>query len=230
MAPQSEMASIPNVNTYSGCGRNWFSMKSICAVICMSFSFFSFFALGWLVWCNCTTRWKPSVQLCAHSVRRFHSEYFMPRACNLFCLPYCYISPQWWQAGLWSAITLKNNRIKGQPSPSLSRTMQYRSWDEPRSSCTLAYWLKYLLDVPLLTCNLLLAAAEREPDDKSSLRPSVFYGFHVLTVKLCLSVPSALRLNVKEPSMEGSLRGQPYVCRCPAADRDMKCVEPTEAK
>lgn len=131
MAPQSEMASIPNVNTYSGCGRNWFSMKSICAVICMSFSFFSFFALGWLVWCNCTTRWKPSVQLCAQSVRRFHSEYFMPQACNLFCLPYCYISPQWWQAGLWSAITLKNNRIKGQPSPSLSRTMQYRSETSP---------------------------------------------------------------------------------------------------
>lgn len=59
--------------------------------------------------------------------------------------------------------------------------------------------------MPLLTCNLLQAATERELDDKSSLGLSMFYGHHVLTAKLCLSVPAALEMNVKQLSMEGSL-------------------------
>lgn len=92
-------------------------------------------------------------------------------------------------------------------SPSLSETVQCHSRDEPCSPSTHAYCLKYLLAVPLLTCNLLQAAAEREPDDKSSLGLSMFYGYHVLTAKLCLSVPSALGLNVKQLRMEGSLWG-----------------------
>lgn len=148
-------------------------------------------------------RMGPSLQLCAQSVRRFHSDYFCPQACNLLCLPSCYISPQWCQAGLWSAITLKNNRIKGQPEPFSHRnhpiSLLRRALLPPS---THAYWLKYLLAVPLLTCNLLLAAAEREPDDKSTLGLSMLYGFHVLTAKLCLSVPSALELNVKQPKYE----------------------------
>lgn len=98
--------------------------------------------------------------------------------------------------------------IGSEVSPSLSETSP--ALPPPR-----AYWLKYRLAVPLLTCNLLLAAAEREPVDKSSLGLSVFYGHHVLTAKLCLSVPSALGLNVKQPSMEGGLCGEPCVFLVP---------------
>ena len=165
-----------------------------------------FFAICSLPLCNCTTRLKASLQLCAESLRRLYSDYSVPQASNLFCLPCCYISPQWCQAGLRSAITLKNNGVKGQSEPLSQRdhAISLRR-QAPALSSALTYWLKYLLAVPLLTCNLLLAAAESEPDDKSLLGRSMFYGLDVLTVKLCLSVPSALRLNVKQPGMEGSL-------------------------
>lgn len=119
------------------------------------------------------------------------------------------------------------------PSPSLSETMQCHSRDEPRSPSTHAYWLKYLLTVPLLTCNLLLAAAEREREavDKSSLGPSVFYGYHVLTAKLCLSVPSALGLNVKQSSMEDSpLRRAVCFFWCPPYDLTMNGIDPSRGK
>lgn len=115
------------------------------------------------------------------------------------------------QPSLWRTI---GSRVS--PGPSLSETVQCHSWDEPCSPSTSAYWLKYLLAVPFLTCNLLLAAAEREPVDKSSLGLSMFYGYHILTTKLCLSVPSALGLNVKQPNMKGSLWREPCVFLLPA--------------
>lgn len=52
-----------------------------------------------------------------------------------------------------------------------------------------AYWLKYLLTVPHLTCNLMLTAAERESHDKLSLGVNMLYGFRIPSTKLGLSVP-----------------------------------------
>ena len=190
-----------------------------------------FFAICSLPLCNCTTRLKASLQLCAESLRRLYSDYFVPQASNLFCLPCCYISPQWCQAGLRSAITLKNNGVKGQSEPLSQRdhAISLRR-QAPALSSALTYWLRYLLAVPLLTCNLLLAAAESEPDDKSLLGRSMFHGLDVLTVKLCLSVPSALRLNVKQPGMEGSLWGDECVFWCLLADWTMNSREPSREK
>lgn len=130
-------------------------------------------------------------------MRRFHSEYFIPRPVICFASPVAtfHINDVRQVYGQPSLLRTIGSRVS--LSSCLSETMQYNTRDEPCSSSILAYWLKYLLAVPLLTCNLLLAAAEREPDDKSSLGLSMFYGFHVLTVKLCLSVPSVLQLNAK---------------------------------
>ncbi len=138
-------------------------------------------------------------------MRRFHSENFIPQACNLFCLPVAtfHLNDVRQVYGQPSLLRTIGSRVS--LSPSLSETVQCHSRDEPCSPSAHAYWLKYLLTVPLLTCNLLQAAAEREPDNKSSLGLTVFYGYHVLTAKLCLSVPSALGLNVKQPSVGGSL-------------------------
>lgn len=81
----------------------------------------------------------------------------------------CFVSP---------AATFHLNDVRqfyGQPSflrtigsrviPSLSLLEGWSSVrrDKPSSPSTSADWLKYLLDVPFLTSNLLQAAAEWEP-------------------------------------------------------------------
>lgn len=103
-------------------------------------------------------------------------------------------------------------------SPSRCAAEQYHSRDESSSLSANAYWLKYLLAVPLSTCNLLLAAAARERDHISSLRLSMFYGFHILTAKLCLNVPVVLELNVKQLSMGSSIWREPRVFWHPLTD------------
>lgn len=72
------------------------------------------FSCLWLLTFVPLNKMETTSEVMCPSPRGFHSECFIPEACNLFCLFSCYISPQWCQAGLWSAITLKNNRIKGQ--------------------------------------------------------------------------------------------------------------------
>lgn len=56
--------------------------------------------------------------------------------------------------------------------------------------------------MPFLTSNLLLAAAEREPNDKSVLGLSMFYGLHVVTAKPCWSVSVAEKLNIKQVALK----------------------------
>lgn len=59
--------------------------------------------------------------------------------------------------------------------------------------------------MPFLTSNLLLAAAEREPGDKSFLGPGMFYGLHVRTAKLRSNVPAAVKLNVKKAGFKDTV-------------------------
>lgn len=55
--------------------------------------------------------------------------------------------------------------------------------------------------------------------DKFSVGLSVFYGYHVLTAKLCLSVPSAPGWNAKQLSAEVSAsQGDPCVLRWPCTN------------
>lgn len=95
--------------------------------------------LQWFVWhwdfflslahYLCAAIQQNGSHVCSY-VLSLWEEYFIPQACNLFYPSCCYISPQWCQAGLLSAITLKNNRIKGQPEPfsRRDRAMSLSRW------------------------------------------------------------------------------------------------------
>lgn len=141
-------------------------------------------------------------------MRRFHYEDFIPQARNLFCLPCCYISPQWCQAGLWSAITLKNNRIKGHPQPFSQRDRATSVEMSPALPPPML--IGWNICWPCRLWRVIYCRQQQRGSlDKFSLGLSMFYGYHVLTAKLCLSVPSALGVNAKQLSMEGSLFGRP---------------------
>lgn len=141
-------------------------------------------------------------------MRRFHYEDFILQACNLFCLLWHYISHQLCQAGLWSAITLKNNRTKGHPQPFSER------------DCGMSGEMNPALPPPMpigwnicWLCRFWRVIYCRQQQsgslDTFSLGLSMFYGYHVLTAKLCLRVSSALEVNAKQLSMEGSFWGRP---------------------
>lgn len=195
MAKMSALIYIYNLKTYSEPGRTCIFALNQCLLQ------FIWFFYRWLI----TSVQQDGNHLCSYVCKKISFWVFYPPACNLFCLPCCYISSQWCQAGLWSAITLKNNGIKGSaralllawtykvtletsPAPSLPVLI---GWN----ICSLCHFWH------VIYCR---QPQRREPVDKSSLGPSVFYGYHVLTAKLCLSVPSAPGLNVKQPSMQGS--------------------------
>lgn len=141
-------------------------------------------------------------------MRRFHYEDFILQACNLFCLLCRYISPQLCQAGLWSAITLKNNRTKGHPQPFSERDRGMSGKMNPALPPPVSIgwnicWLCRFWRV--IYCQQQQSGSL----DTFSLGLSKFYGYHVLTAKLCLRVSLALEVNVKQLGMEGGLWGRP---------------------
>lgn len=176
-------------------------------MIGLRFRFF-FFAIGFLLLCNYITGWK---HLCSYVLSLWEDSIMRIS----FLRPViCFASP---------VATFHFNDVRqvyGQPSllrtigsrvilnPSLSETVQHQS-----------RWALLCLRPMLIGLNIWWTCCfwrvincrqqQRGSLDKFSLGLSMFYGYHVLTAKLCLSVPSALGVNAKQLSMEGSLFGRP---------------------
>lgn len=173
-------------------------------MICTTFKFY--LAIGSLPPCNCSAKWIFGYLLEDSLLSGLSFRPVICFACPTATFHLSDVRQVYDQPSLCRTIGSRVSR-----SPTLGETVQYHSRDEPCFPCTHAYWLKNLLTVPLLTCNLLPPAAEREPDHTSSLGPNMLYVFHIATAKLCLSVPSALGLNLKQASVQGRLTGEPYV-------------------
>lgn len=108
------LSTSPNLNTYTEPRK---AVKSTFDMICTVWDSYLFILLPLAHYLHTTVQ-QDGDDLCSYALRiRLQLECFVPPACNLSCRPCCYISSQWCQAGLWSAITLGNNRFRGQPKP-----------------------------------------------------------------------------------------------------------------